>query len=206
MNRREKEIQKLKNLYSKFFQKFLEYRKLDPTNKHFVDTPERVVKMLLELSDGYELDYSDVLNKSFDEILNNDVSKYTYSNNFGILVVHKNIEFVSMCAHHLLPFWGKAHIGLLLTDELVGLSKVPRIVKNVFAKRLTVQEEMTMQISNALSTIKGCKGSIVVTEATHGCMRFRGVKSNSSSICSSVTGVFRTNEENIKEEFFSIVK
>lgn len=192
--------------YEDFFKTFLKFRKLNEKNQHFKDTPKRVVKALIEMTSGYEINSSEILKKSFSDPLIEDVDSYQQICDKGILVIHKNIEFISLCAHHLLPFWGKAHCGILLSKKLIGLSKIPRLIRDVVAKRLSVQEELTIQISKELEKIESCLGSIIITEATHGCMCFRGIKSNSSSICSAVTGLFKTNEGNIKDEFLSLLK
>jgi GTP cyclohydrolase I len=120
------------------------------------------------------------------------------------MVVVKDIEFYSMCEHHILPIIGKAHIAYIPDGKVVGLSKIPRVV-NVFARRLQIQEQMTEQIAEALSRAISPKGVAVVLDARHMCMEMRGVqKINSTTVTSALRGVFKENKKT-KDEFMSII-
>ena len=149
-------------------------------------TPERVEKALKYLTSGYEKDIEEIFKGAM------------FSEKYNEMVVVKDIEFYSLCEHHLLPFFGKCHIGYIPNQRVVGLSKLPRIV-DVFARRLQMQERLTVQIAEALQTHLEPMGVGVVMEATHLCMLMRGVeKQNSRAVTSSLLGVFhvaRTREE-----------
>jgi len=190
--------------YNEFFVEFCKLRNLDPNNDHLKDTPQRVVKALLEATSGYEHDYKSILNKRFKQLDKDEQSVCVLSD--GVLVVHNAIPFTSLCAHHLYPFFGYMYVGMLLKGEIIGLSKVSRVVDQ-FSKRLQVQEELTTQVATALTNgIESCKGVIVVSDAIHGCMSFRGVRKSSVTTCSAVTGVFAENDKGIKQEFFHLIK
>ncbi len=159
----------------------------DPQRPGLVRTPERVERSMKWLTQGYELSVIDVIgNGIFEEDHHN-------------MVVVKDVEMYSLCEHHLLPFFGKVHIGYIPNGRIVGLSKLPRVVE-VFARRLQVQERMTEQIASALMEVLEPHGVGVVIEAAHLCMMMRGVeKQNSKTITSAMKGVFlediRTREE-----------
>jgi GTP cyclohydrolase I len=157
----------------------LELLSESPEREGLLRTPERVAKSLAWLTRGYELDVADVVgNAVFDE------------DHAGMIMV-RDIELYSLCEHHLLPFFGKAHIAYIPNGRIVGLSKLPRIVE-VFARRLQVQERLTDQVADAIEEVLEPAGVGVVIEATHLCMMMRGVeKQNSSTITSAVRGVFR---------------
>lgn len=158
------------------------------------ETPHRVAKMYYEeLLSGYTGDPKAVL-KTFE-----NESNYT-----GIVAV-QDIPLVSLCEHHMLPFTGHVHIGYLPGDRIVGLSKFARLV-NIFARRLQVQEKLTQQIVDAIEENLSPKGTIVVVEAEHMCMTVRGVQAPGTiTTTSAVTGVFNTNTEGEKEEFFRLI-
>lgn len=149
-------------------------------------TPQRVEKALKYLTSGYEKDIEEI----FDGAM--------FTEKYNEMVVVKDIEFYSLCEHHLLPFFGKCHIGYIPNQRVVGLSKLPRIV-DVFSRRLQMQERLTVQIAEALQTHLDPMGVGVVMDATHLCMLMRGVeKQNSRAVTSSLLGVFhaaRTREE-----------
>jgi len=159
----------------------------DPERSGLLRTPERVQKSLQWLTRGYDLEVEEVIGDAiFDEDHHN-------------LVIVKDIEMYSLCEHHMLPFYGKVHIGYIPNGKIVGLSKLPRVV-DVFARRLQVQERMTEEIAEALQRVLQPQGVGVVVEAAHLCMMMRGVeKQNSKTITSVMKGVFlkdlRTREE-----------
>jgi len=159
----------------------------DPDRAGLIRTPERVEKSLRWLTRGHDMSVEEAIGDAiFDEDHHN-------------LVLVKDIEMYSLCEHHMLPFFGKVHIGYIPNGRIVGLSKLPRVVE-VFARRLQVQERMTEQIANALMDVLQPQGVAVVVEAAHLCMMMRGVeKQNSQTITSAMKGVFledlRTREE-----------
>ena len=154
-------------------------------------TPERAAKAFQFLTQGYQ--------QSAAEILNSALFKEDYSE----MVVVKDIEVYSLCEHHLLPFYGKAHIAYIPNGYVVGLSKIPRVV-DVFARRLQVQERMTHEILHSINDTLKPLGVAVVIEAAHMCMMMRGVqKQNSSTTTSAFTGAFRNMET--RNEFLSLI-
>jgi GTP cyclohydrolase I len=141
---------------------------------------------------GYELDVDEVVNGAI------------FSEPYEELVVVKDIELYSLCEHHLLPFYGKAHVAYLPCGRILGLSKIPRVV-DVYARRLQVQERLTTQVAEALQKVVAPYGVAVVIEAVHLCMMMRGIqKQNSAAVTSAITGVFRTDEK-VRAEFFSLI-
>lgn len=163
----------------------------DPARPGLIRTPERVEKSLRWLTRGYEMSVHEVVgNAIFDEDHHN-------------LVMVKDIEMYSLCEHHLLPFFGKVHIGYIPNGRIVGLSKLPRVVE-VFARRLQVQERLTEQIAGALMDVLDPQGVAVVVEAAHLCMMMRGVeKQNSKTITSAMRGVFM-EDLGTREEFLRL--
>ncbi len=165
----------------------------DPERQGLLDTPRRVAKMYGELLSGYATDPVQVLNGALFDV------------EYDEMVVVKDIEFHSMCEHHMLPFSGHANVGYLPDHKVVGLSKVPRLV-DVFARRLQVQERLTQQVAHAISTLVRPKGVGVVIEASHMCSVIRGVrKQDASMVTSSMLGLFRTDPAT-RNEFLSIVR
>jgi GTP cyclohydrolase IA len=165
----------------------------DPEREGLRRTPLRVAKALDFLTSGYTSDMAEVVN---DALFESDCDE---------MVIVKDIEFYSMCEHHVLPFFGKAHIGYIPNGKIIGLSKLARIT-DVFARRLQVQERMTNQIADALMEILDAKGVAVVTQASHFCMMMRGVqKQNSSTIASAMRGSFKTNPET-RSEFLNLIQ
>ncbi len=164
----------------------------DSSRQGLVRTPKRVASSLRYLTQGYRQDV--------DRILNNAIFDEPYSE----MVIVKDIEIFSLCEHHMLPFYGKAHIAYVPNGKIVGLSKIPRLV-DVFARRLQVQERLTMQIADCLMhALKPC-GVGVVIEALHLCMAMRGVqKSNSYTMTSAMLGSFR-NSDRVRTEFLSLI-
>lgn len=164
----------------------------DPKRPGLIRTPERVENSLRWLCRGYEMSVEDVLG---DGVFEADTDQ---------MVIVKDIEVYSLCEHHLLPFFGKAHIAYVPDDRIVGFSKLPRIV-DVFARRLQLQERLTDQIANAIHTLLEPKGVGVIIEASHLCMMMRGVeKQSSKTITSAVRGVF-LSDQRTREEFLRLV-
>ena len=159
----------------------------DPSREGLLDTPKRYAKAMEFLTSGYE--------KSVDQIVGNALFQAESSE----LVIVRDIELFSLCEHHLLPFYGKAHVAYIPKTKIIGLSKIPRII-DVFSRRLQVQERLTRQISNELMRVLDPLGVAVIIEANHLCMMMRGVeKQNSYTITSSMLGVFRDDDKTRKE-------
>jgi len=164
----------------------------DPEREGLVKTPERVAKALQYLTHGYDL--------KPDEILKSAMFKEDYSQ----MVVVKDIEVYSMCEHHMLPFFGKAHIAYIPNGHIVGLSKIPRIV-DAFARRLQVQERLTNEIRDCIQSTLNPMGVAVVMECKHLCMSMRGVqKQNSVTTTSAFTGTFLSNDKT-RAEFLRLI-
>lgn len=164
----------------------------NPERDGLIKTPERFLKSMAFLTSGYDANLAEVVNGALFEVSYDD------------MVVVRDIEFYSLCEHHMLPFYGKCHLGYIPTDKVIGLSKIPRIV-DIFARRLQVQERLTNEIAQAFSDYMNPKGVGVVIEANHLCMMMRGVeKQGSMTISSSMQGCFRKLET--KEEFMSHVR
>ena len=164
----------------------------DPDREGLVKTPERVYKAFLHLTSGYHKDPKEVLGEAL----------FTSSNDEMVLV--RDIEFYSLCEHHLLPIIGRVHVAYIPDGKVVGLSKIPRMVE-VFARRLQIQEQMTEQIADALMETVKPKGVAVVVQARHMCMEMRGVeKICSTTVSSALRGVFKENLKT-REEFFSLI-
>lgn len=166
----------------------------NPGREGMKDTPKRVVKAYREFFAGYALCPEDVLGKTFEEY-----------GDYSDFVLVKNIDFISHCEHHMVPIIGKAHVAYWPQGKVVGLSKLARIV-DVYAKRLTMQEKMTRQISGAIESVLEPKGTAVVIDAVHHCMSARGVcKPNTSTVTSSFTGIFE-KDENIKSRLLDQIR
>jgi GTP cyclohydrolase I len=164
-----------------------------PSREGLVRTPERYDKALRFLTSGY--------NTSLEEIVN----EATFRVKVDEMVMVKDIEFFSMCEHHLLPFFGKVHVAYLPKDKVIGLSKIPRIV-NMFARRLQLQERMTQQIAEAVDCAISPRGVAVLVEAQHFCMMMRGVeKQHSGTVTSNMLGNFRKSKAT-RDEFLALVR
>lgn len=164
----------------------------DPTREGLSRTPERVEKALLYLTSGYRM--------SLEEIINGAL----FTVNYDEMVMVKDIEFFSLCEHHLLPFFGKMHIAYIPRQKVIGLSKIPRIV-DMFARRLQLQERLTQQIAQTLQEVLEPVGVGVVCQARHLCMMMRGVeKQHSGTVTSAMLGAFRTQRAT-REEFLSLI-
>lgn len=165
----------------------------DPEREGLVRTPIRIEKALKYLTSGHRADLNEIVNGALFDV------------QYDEMVIVKDIEFFSLCEHHLLPFYGKAHVAYLPGEKVVGLSKIPRIV-DMFARRLQVQERMTQQIAQTLEEVLKPKGVGVICEARHFCMMMRGVeKQHSGTVTSSMLGAFRENKET-RDEFLSLVR
>jgi GTP cyclohydrolase I len=172
--------------------KVLEHIGEDPTREGLIKTPSRVAKALQFLTEGYHQDPKEILNQAL----------FTSSNDE--MVVVRDIEFYSMCEHHMLPIIGRVHVAYIPNGKVVGLSKIPRIV-NVFARRLQIQEQMTEQIADAISETIKPKGVAVVVHARHMCMEMRGVqKINSTTVSSALRGLFKSDQRT-RTEFYNII-
>ena len=165
----------------------------DPDREGLVNTPRRVAKAYEFLTSGYRAD--------IDQVLNNALFTVDYSE----MVIVKDIDFYSLCEHHLLPFFGKCHVAYIPSTKVIGLSKIPRLV-DVFARRLQVQERMTNQIAETIGAKISPLGVAVVVEATHLCMSMRGVeKQNSFAVTSAMLGAFR-DQGRTRMEFLELIK
>jgi GTP cyclohydrolase I len=164
----------------------------DPARPGLVRTPSRVARSLRFLMSGYALNLEDLINGAI------------FEEPYSEMVVVRDIEVYSLCEHHLLPFFGKAHVAYIPDGRILGLSKIPRIV-DMFARRLQVQERLTTEIGDALQSVLEPQGVGVVIEAIHLCMAMRGVeKQNSSAVTSSLTGCFRDDDKS-RSEFLSLI-
>jgi GTP cyclohydrolase I len=164
----------------------------DPKREGLIDTPKRVAESYEFLTSGY--------NKNIEEVMNDAL----FNEKYDEMVLVKNIDFYSLCEHHILPFYGKVHVAYIPDGKIIGLSKIPRIVE-VFARRLQVQERMTQQIADTLAHYLQPKGVAVVSEAFHMCMMMRGVeKQNSSATSSAVHGDFK-DDPRTRMEFLNLI-
>ena len=165
----------------------------DPLREGLVKTPDRVVKALRFLTSGYERDVDEVINDAL------------FTVDYNEMVFVKDIDFYSLCEHHLLPFFGRCHVAYIPNGKVIGLSKVPRLVE-VFSRRLQVQERLTSQIAETIAGKLDPLGVAVVIEATHLCMLMRGVeKQNSRAVTSAMHGVFRTDART-RMEFLALLR
>lgn len=163
----------------------------DPDREGLIKTPERAAKAMQFMTQGYDLSAEDILKSAL------------FKEEYNEMVIVKDIEVYSMCEHHMLPFFGKAHIAYIPNGYVVGLSKIPRVV-DVFARRLQVQERLTQEILQAINQTLKPQGCAVVIEAIHMCMMMRGVqKQNSSTTTSAFTGQFQQVET--RSEFLSLI-
>jgi GTP cyclohydrolase I len=174
------------------FLRFLVLIGEDPSREGLLKTPERAENAFRFLTKGYHQDVDQVLNGALFPI------------KYDEMVIVKDIDFYSLCEHHLLPFFGKCHVAYLPDKKIIGLSKMPKLVE-VFSRRLQVQERLTCQIAETIQEKIKPQGVAVVMEAQHLCMMMRGVeKQNATAITSSMLGVFRTRRET-REEFLSLI-
>ena len=165
----------------------------DPDREGLVRTPQRVAQALTFLTQGYQQDPAKVINDAL------------FTEDYEEMIVQRDIDFYSLCEHHLLPFFGKAHVAYLPHHKIVGISKLARLV-DVYARRLQVQERLTNQIASIIMEMLDPLGVAVVIEAEHLCMRMRGVeKQNSMIITSTLLGAFRTRQET-RNEFMTLIR
>ena len=164
----------------------------DPRREGLARTPERVERALQFLTSGYGMDVNEIVNGAL------------FAVKYDEMVIMKDIEFFSMCEHHMLPFFGKVHVAYIPRDKVIGLSKLPRIV-DVFARRLQIQERLTQQIAQTIQEMIEPVGVGVICEARHFCMMMRGVeKQHSGAVTSAMLGAFRNRKET-RDEFLSLV-
>jgi GTP cyclohydrolase I len=165
----------------------------DPNRDGLSRTPERMEKSMAFLTRGYTMDLNEVLHDALFDV------------DYDEMVIVKDIEFFSMCEHHLLPFFGKAHVAYVPDGKVIGLSKIPRLV-DVFSRRLQVQERLTRQIGEAITDAIHPQGVAVIMEAQHLCMMMRGVeKQHSLTTTSAMLGVFKTQLQT-RNEFLSLIR
>jgi GTP cyclohydrolase I len=164
----------------------------DPSREGLVRTPERYEKAMRYLTSGYTT--------NLDEIVNGAL----FSVKVDSMVIVKDVEFFSMCEHHMLPFFGKMHVAYLPKDKVIGLSKIPRII-DMYSRRLQLQERLTQQVAEAMTEVISPRGVGVLCEARHFCMMMRGVeKQHSGTVTSTMLGSFRSNKST-RDEFLSLV-
>jgi GTP cyclohydrolase I len=164
----------------------------DPEREGLVNTPQRVEKALRYLTSGYSANLDQIVNGALFDVKYDEV------------VIVRDIEFFSMCEHHMLPFFGKVHVAYLPDKKVIGLSKLPRIV-DVFARRLQIQERLTQEVAETLQNLIQPRGVAVICEARHFCMMMRGVeKQHSGAITSAMLGAFRDNRET-RNELLSLI-
>ncbi len=165
----------------------------DPTREGLAKTPERAAKAMAFLTQGYQVNAEDILNSA------------KFKEDYNQMIIVKDIEFYSLCEHHILPFMGKVHIAYIPNGYITGLSKLARVVET-FSRRLQVQERLTVDIHDCIRKVLNPKGVAVVIEATHTCMQMRGVRSqNSSTTTAEYSGGFMTSLKT-REEFLSLIQ
>ncbi len=175
------------------YQTVLEKLGEDPNREGLLKTPERVAKALQFLTHGYDLDPAEILRGAL------------FHEEYSEMVIVKDIDVYSLCEHHMLPFFGKAHIAYIPNGTIVGLSKIPRVV-DAFSRRLQVQERLTIEIRDCIQATLNPLGVAVVIECSHMCMQMRGVqKQNSVTTSSAFTGAFLKNEAT-RKEFINLVQ
>ncbi|MEM6615629.1 MAG: GTP cyclohydrolase I FolE [Pseudomonadota bacterium] len=172
----------------------LAYMGEDPDREGLLDTPSRVVKAYHELFSGYELDPTDDLKRTFEEV-----------GGYDEIVLVRDIPFHSHCEHHMVPFYGKAHIAYYPTDRVVGLSKLARVTE-IYARRLQTQENLTSQIASAIEEVLNPKGLAVMVEAEHMCMSMRGIKKHgSSTVTTRFLGLFK-DDKTEQDRFLDLIR
>ena len=176
---------------TQYYKEILKLIGEDPEREGLLDTPERIAKAMLFLTQGYDMDPKGILKSAL------------FTDDYKEMIVVKDIEIFSMCEHHMLPFIGKAHVAYIPNGKITGLSKIARVVE-VYARRLQIQEKLTRQIKNCIQETLNPLGVAVVIEARHLCMQMRGVqKQNSVTTTSDFTGAFRN--QNTRQEFLNLI-
>jgi GTP cyclohydrolase I len=182
-----------RGLVGDFYEKIIKDLGEDPSREGLLRTPYRAEKAMRFLTSGYTANLEELVNGALFAAENDD------------MVVVKDIEYYSLCEHHMLPFFGRVHVAYLPDKKIIGLSKIPRIV-DIFARRLQVQERITQQIADTLMEVLEPRGVAVVSEAQHFCMMMRGVeKQCSSTVTSAMLGEFRRNKAS-KDEFLALIR
>lgn len=185
--------EKITELLSKNYREVIEELGEDPNREGLLKTPERVAKAMQFLTRGYDQNPDGLIEQAI------------FHEEYSEMVIVKDIELYSLCEHHMLPFFGKAHVAYIPNGKIVGLSKIPRVV-DAYARRLQVQERLTIEIRDCIQRTLKPKGVAVVIEASHMCMQMRGVqKQNSSTTSSAFTGLFMTNDST-RKEFIDLVQ
>ena len=185
----EKRVNKITSLYTVILTNLGE----DVEREGLIKTPERVAKSLQFLTSGNQVNPDDIMNEAI------------FHEEYSEMVIVKDIEIYSLCEHHMLPFFGKAHIAYIPAGKIVGLSKIPRVV-DAYARRLQVQERLTIEIRDCVQRTLNPKGVAVVIECAHMCMQMRGVqKQNSRTATSAFTGIFLNNDAT-RKEFITLVQ
>jgi GTP cyclohydrolase I len=178
-----------KNRMMTVTREFLELMGEDPKREGLQDTPRRVADMYQELTEGYTMNPKEILSREWSEVTG--------------MVIAKEIDFFSLCEHHLLPFYGKVHVGYIPSKAVVGISKLVRLV-DCFSKRLQLQERMTKQVADAINENLHPHGVAVVVQARHLCMQMRGVRSSAEIVTSELRGQFERFET--RNEFFEMLR
>ena len=183
---------KINDSLKKKYEMILEEIGEDPNREGLLKTPERVAKAMQYLTHGYDTDPSEILKSAM------------FAEDYNQMVLVKDIELYSLCEHHMLPFFGKAHIAYIPNGQIVGLSKIPRVV-DAFSRRLQVQERLTNEIRDCIEETLNPKGVAVVIEAKHLCMQMRGIqKQNSATTTSAFSGAFMESEKT-RAEFMNLI-
>lgn len=184
---------KITNDLAKHYKEVLSKIGEDPEREGLLRTPERMAKAMQFLTHGYDINPDDLMKQAI------------FHEEYSEMVIVKDIEVYSMCEHHMLPFFGKAHVAYIPDGKIVGLSKVPRVV-DAYSRRLQVQERLTIEIRDCIQRTLNPKGVAVVIECSHMCMQMRGVqKQNSVTTTSAFTGLFMNNDAT-RKEFINLVQ
>ena len=184
---------KITNDLAKHYKEVLSQIGEDPDREGLLRTPERMAKAMQYLTHGYDINPDDLMKQAI------------FHEEYSEMVIVKDIEVYSMCEHHMLPFFGKAHVAYIPDGKIVGLSKVPRVV-DAYSRRLQVQERLTIEIRDCIQRTLNPKGVAVVIECSHMCMQMRGVqKQNSVTTTSAFTGLFMNNDAT-RKEFINLVQ
>ena len=188
----EQERDEVRDRLAVHYKSIIELLGEDTAREGLLKTPERIAKAMMFLTKGYEQDPHKILSSAI------------FKEDYKQMVIVKNIDFFSLCEHHMLPFFGKAHVAYIPNEHITGLSKIARVV-DVFARRMQIQERLTTQIKECIQKSLSPLGVMVVIEAQHMCMQMRGAeKQNSITTTSDFTGIF--NQAKTREEFINLIK